>query len=78
MSIVLAIVSTQTDTETQKIINLPALSKIPKIHKFAIRGSEVKESFIIIWNISSCSNPLDREGTGGSSGNDIGLAFNYI
>ena len=48
-------------TDIQKIINHPAWSKIPKIHKFAIRGSQVKESFIIIWNISSCNNPLERE-----------------
>ena len=77
MSIVLAILFTPTPRH-KKIINHPVFSKIPKIHKFAIRGSEVKESFIIIWNISSCINPLDREGTGGSNGNDSGLACNYI
>ena len=54
-------------------------SKIPKIHKFAIRGSQVKQSLTIIWNISSfIINPLDREGTWDSTVNDSGLGYDYI
>ena len=54
-------------------------SKIPKIHKFVIRGSQGKQSFTIIWNISSfIINPLEREGSGDSNGNDSSLGYNYI